>query len=128
MQATFIIERALTFRLRKARKQAYDMVVRSRQKDPDFWTPYVEEFHNPPNQLARKKAKEQVFWMRMGSPLIKYILHKGRPARFVLKCQGEEFVLTWNLPSYHNSIYICSFPRHLHFILHLFHVTCQSVA
>ncbi|KIP05074.1 hypothetical protein PHLGIDRAFT_19813 [Phlebiopsis gigantea 11061_1 CR5-6] len=47
-QATAIITFFLSKNLRIARDRAYDQTIVSRGKGPEFWTPYVEEWDNPP--------------------------------------------------------------------------------
>jgi hypothetical protein len=47
-QASSILYFFLSKNIRIARSRAYEQIIVSRGKGPDFWKPYVEEWDNPP--------------------------------------------------------------------------------
>lgn len=47
-QVSGIVTYFVSHGLRVARERAYNQTIESRNKGPDFWRPYVEEWDNPP--------------------------------------------------------------------------------
>lgn len=73
-----ILEFWLRRKLGECRKTAYTATVRSRGKSADWWTPYTEEFKNPPTQKAIKDAKKQAWYLKLASPLVRFVILKGK--------------------------------------------------
>lgn len=63
--------------LKECRSTAYVQTVRSRGKAADWWTEYVEEFSNPPTEKAIKHAKKQGWYLKLASPLVRFLILKG---------------------------------------------------
>nr|CDI54828.1 protein of uncharacterized family [Melanopsichium pennsylvanicum 4] len=63
-------------KLRECRNTAYVQTVRSRGKAPDWWTEYVEEFKNPPTEKAIKDAKKQGWYLKLASPIVRFLILK----------------------------------------------------
>lgn len=83
-QVHAIMEFWLRRKLKECRNTAYISTVRSRGKSADWWTEYVEEFSNPPTQKAIKGAKKQGLYLKLASPMIRFVILKGESARFLL--------------------------------------------
>ncbi|PWN44972.1 hypothetical protein IE81DRAFT_298049 [Ceraceosorus guamensis] len=75
-QCNTIMEFWLRRKLRECRNEAYAATVRSRGKGDDWWTPYFEEWAEPPLAKAEKNAKKQAIYMRLASPLIRIFVLK----------------------------------------------------
>ncbi len=75
-QVHAIMEFWLRRKLRECRNTAYVQTVRSRGKPADWWGEYVEEFSNPPTQKAIKDAKKQGWYLKLASPLVRFIVLK----------------------------------------------------
>ncbi|PWZ01196.1 UreD-domain-containing protein [Testicularia cyperi] len=75
-QVHAIMEFWLRRKLRECRNTAYISTVRSRGKSADWWTEYVEEFSNPPTEKAIKDAKKNGFYLKLASPLVRFVILK----------------------------------------------------
>ncbi|CBQ68735.1 conserved hypothetical protein [Sporisorium reilianum SRZ2] len=75
-QVHAIMEFWLRRKLRECRNTAYIQTVRSRGKAADWWTEYVEEFSNPPTEKAIKDAKKQGWYLKLASPLVRFVILK----------------------------------------------------
>lgn len=75
-QVHAIMEFWLRRKLRECRNTAYVQTVRSRGKPADWWGEYVEEFSNPPTQKAIKDAKKQGWYLKLASPLVRFVVLK----------------------------------------------------
>lgn len=83
-QVHAIMEFWLRRKLRDCRNTAYLQTVKSRGKAADWWTEYVEEFSNPPTQKAIKDAKKQGWYLKLASPLVRFLILKGELLRLNL--------------------------------------------
>ncbi|SPO27992.1 uncharacterized protein UTRI_05135 [Ustilago trichophora] len=75
-QVHAIMEFWLRRKLKECRSTAYVQTVKSRGKAADWWTEYVEEFSNPPTQKAIKDAKKQGWYLKLASPLVRFLILK----------------------------------------------------
>lgn len=70
-QCHTIMEFWLLKKLRKFRNTAYESTVQSRGKPQEWWTPYFEEWDNPPVERAMQNSKKQKLYIRLASPFIR---------------------------------------------------------
>jgi len=75
-QITGIIKFFLSRNLAVARKRAWDQVVASRGKAPDFWGPYVEEWSKPPSVTLGVRNWEK--WV--GGWVVRFIIRNALTA------------------------------------------------
>lgn len=73
-QCHSIMEFWLRRKLRAYRNKAYEATVISRGKPQEWWTPYVEEWEEPPVEKARKNAQKQKLYVRLATPLVRIFL------------------------------------------------------
>ena len=71
-QVTYILRFFLSKNLRIVRDRAWDQVVYSRGKGPDFWRPYVEEYAVPP--VVRKGS---IWEKAAGNYLGRFLIRRG---------------------------------------------------
>jgi hypothetical protein len=73
-QLTLILRFFLAKNLRIARARAWELTLKSRGKDDDFWGPYTEEWEEPPSVEVGGLR-----WQRwVGGTLGKYIVKSGK--------------------------------------------------
>ncbi|MBW0499098.1 hypothetical protein O181_038813 [Austropuccinia psidii MF-1] len=75
-QASWIIQFVLKRNLKKARSKAYEMTVRSRAKDQNFWIGYVEEWEHPPLDKARRKLSKRKWYNAISGPIFRLMVLK----------------------------------------------------
>ncbi|KAL9934150.1 hypothetical protein V8E36_007232 [Tilletia maclaganii] len=75
-QCSSILEFWLRRKLRAARSKAYDATVRSRGKGEDFWGGYAEEWEEPPTEKAMRQAKKEALYVRLASPVVRFVILK----------------------------------------------------
>lgn len=73
-QVHTIMEFWMRRKLRACRNRAYESTVSSRGKPAEWWTPYVEEWEDPPYEKAKKNTQKQKLYMRMATPLIRIFI------------------------------------------------------
>ena len=76
-QCQSIIELFLKRNLSEFRNQAYQSTVASRGKDKSWWTPYQEEWEEPPYAKAQKNSKKAKLYMRLASPIFRIFVLRG---------------------------------------------------
>lgn len=80
-QCQTIIEFLLRRQLALFRARAYQVTVDSSKYSEEWWGPYVEEWQEPPYQLARALfASKKPFYRRWASSLVQRILLYGTPS------------------------------------------------
>ncbi|KAK0528788.1 hypothetical protein OC835_004533 [Tilletia horrida] len=75
-QCSSIMEFWLRRKLRAARSRAYDATVRSRNKAPEFWGGYVEEWEEPPTEKAIRQSKKEALYVKLASPVARFVILK----------------------------------------------------
>lgn len=80
-QCHAIMEFWMRRKLRACRNKAYEATVLSRGKPAEWWTPYVEEWEEPPIEKAIKNSQKQKLYIRLASPLIRIFILKGEWAK-----------------------------------------------
>jgi hypothetical protein len=75
-QCHTIMEFWMKKKLKVCRNRAYENTVASRGKAQEWWTPYVEEWEDPPYEKAKQGSQKQKLYMRMATPLIRYFILK----------------------------------------------------
>ena len=73
-QCHTIMEFWLRRKLRKFRNTAYEATVLSRGKPQEWWTPYYEEWDDPPMEKAIKNSQKQKLYIRLASPFIRIFI------------------------------------------------------
>lgn len=73
-QCHTIMEFWLRRKLRKFRNTAYEATVLSRGKPQAWWTPYYEEWDDPPMEKAIKNSQKQKLYIRLASPFIRIFI------------------------------------------------------
>lgn len=73
-QVHTIMEFWMKKKLRNCRGRAYEVTVQSRGKPAEWWTPYVEEWEDPPYEKASRNTKKQRLYMRMAKPLVRIFI------------------------------------------------------
>lgn len=73
-QVHTIMEFWMRRKLRNCRNRAYEATVKSRGKPAEWWTPYVEEWEDPPYDRARKNTQKQKLYVRLATPLIRIFI------------------------------------------------------
>lgn len=69
-----IMEFWMRRKLKICRNKAYETTVQSRGKPAEWWTPYVEEWEDPPYDKATKNSQKQKLYMRLATPLIRIFI------------------------------------------------------
>ena len=75
-QASFILETFIYKELKQARIHAYDALIESRGKGPDFWIPYQEEWKDPPIERAQRSMERVPFLMKANNRWIRMAISK----------------------------------------------------
>lgn len=73
-QCHTIMEFWMRRKLRACRNRAYEATVQSRGKPAEWWTPYVEEWEDPPYEKAKNNSQKQKLYMRLATPLIRIFI------------------------------------------------------
>lgn len=73
-QCHYIINFWLRRKLRTFRNQAYQSTVASRGKPADWWTPYYEEWEDPPIEKAIRNTQKQKLYVRLASPFVRIFI------------------------------------------------------
>lgn len=75
-QASFILETFIYKELKQARIHAYDALIESRGKGPDFWIPYQEEWKEPPIERAQRSLERVPFLMKANNRWVRMAISK----------------------------------------------------
>ena len=75
-QASFILETFIYKELKQARIHAYDALIESRGKGPDFWIPYQEEWKEPPIERAQRSLERVPFLMKANNRCVRMAISK----------------------------------------------------
>jgi hypothetical protein len=75
-QASFILETFIYKELKQARIHAYDALMESRGKGPDFWIPYQEEWKEPPIERAQRSLERVPFLMKANNRWVRMAISK----------------------------------------------------
>lgn len=75
-QVSFILETFIYKELKQARIHAYDALIESRGKGPDFWIPYQEEWKEPPIERAQRSLERVPFLMKANNRWVRMAISK----------------------------------------------------
>lgn len=70
----YILKWRLKSVLRNSRIRVWEHTIASRAKPIEWWSTYVEEWKEPPFESAHKAIQKEIFYRKISSPFMKFLL------------------------------------------------------